>query len=197
MPYRVGGSLSWRGRKFVVKTVVEEKEEEGDLNNNDNDDDEDNNNNNDKKDDQQNDYYDYIVQKVEEEEEEDNNEGDKDDDSEEVYNKTINKKDDDEATEQEKWYYKATFMLDWVNKISKMHYGHPGFAVSIDEKMKLFKDCSNTTHTMKKKPIKESFKFYAMVCAYSGYCFFFFPDGLKEKERNSRCSCVYGTPLPW
>ena len=40
------------------------------------------------------------------------------------------------------------------------------------------------THQMKKKPIKEGFKFYAMCCTASGYCFFFFPDGLMEKKKK-------------
>ena len=46
------------------------------------------------------------------------------------------------------------------------------------------------THRMKKKPIKEGFKFYAMVCALSGYCFFFFPDGLKEKKKRGIADAV-------
>ena len=40
------------------------------------------------------------------------------------------------------------------------------------------------THRMKKKPIKEGFKFFAMVCSYSGWCYFFFPDGLREKKKR-------------
>ena len=50
--------------------------------------------------------------------------------------------------------------------------------------MKLFKGRSNMTHRMKKNLIKEGFKFYAMVCALSGNCFFFFLDGLKEKKKR-------------
>ena len=40
---------------------------------------------------------------------------------------------------EDKWYYKAKFMLDWVNKLSRLYCLHPGFALSIDEMMKLFK----------------------------------------------------------
>ena len=76
-------------------------------------------------------------------------------------------------------------MLDWVNKFLFTHCVHPGFAISIDEMMKLFRDCSNMTHRMKKKPIKERFKFYAMIYALRGYCSFFFPDGPKEKKKES------------
>ena len=65
-----------------------------------------------------------------------------------------------------------------------MYCVHPGFAISIDEMMKLFKGRSNMTHRMKKKPIKEGFKFFAMVCSYSGWCYFFFPDGLREKKKR-------------
>ena len=39
-------------------------------------------------------------------------------------------------------------------------------------------------HCMKKKPIKEAFKFYAMCCATSGWCYFFFPDGLRDKKKK-------------
>ena len=95
----------------------------------------------------------------------------------------------DEA-EQRKWYAKEKFMLDWVNKFSPTHCVHPSFAISIDEMMKIFKGLSNMTHRMKKKPIKEGFKFYAMVCALSGYCFFFFPDGLKEKKKRGIADAV-------
>ena len=107
-----------------------------------------------------------------------------------VDDETINEEDDDDEAEQEKWYWKAKFMLDWVNRFSQTHCVHPGFAISIDEMMKLFKGRSNMTHRMKKKPIKQGFKFYAMVCALSGYCFFFFPDGLKEKKKRGIADAV-------
>ena len=107
---------------------------------------------------------------------------DNDDDS--VDGETINEENEDDEVEQEKWYYRANFMLDWVNKFSRSYCVHPGFAISIDEMMKLFKGCSNMTHKMKKNSIKEGFKFYAMVCALSVYCFLFFPDGLKKKKKR-------------
>ena len=81
-------------------------------------------------------------------------------------------------------------MLDWVNKFPCTHCIHPGFAISIDEMMKLFKGRSNMTHRMKKKPIKEGFKLYAMVCAWSDFCFFFFSDGLKEKKKRGITDAV-------
>ena len=84
-------------------------------------------------------------------------------------------------------------MLDRVNKFSSTHCVHPGLAISIDEMMKLFKGCSNMTHRMKKKPIKEGFKYYTMVCALSGYCFFFFPDSLKEKKKRGIADAVVFT----
>ena len=52
---------------------------------------------------------------------------------------TIDEEGDDDEAEQEKWYWKAKFMLDWVNKFSRTHCVHPGFAISIDEMMKPFK----------------------------------------------------------
>ena len=96
-----------------------------------------------------------------------------------VDDETINEQDDDDEVKQKKWYCKAKFMLDWVKEISPTHCIYPGFAISIDEMVKLIKGCSNMTHRMKKKLIKEGFNFYAMVCAWSGYYFFFFPDSLK------------------
>ena len=46
------------------------------------------------------------------------------------------------------------------------------------------------THRMKKKPIKEGCKFYAMVCAWSGYCLFFFPDVPKVKKKRGIADAV-------
>ena len=94
---------------------------------------------------------------------------------------------DDDDDDDESWYKKASFMIDWTNKFSQTYCVHPGFAISIDEMIKLFKfkGRSNMTHIMKCKPIREGFKFYAMCCAQSGYCFFFFPDGLKDKKKRS------------
>ena len=43
---------------------------------------------------------------------------------------------------------------------------------------------------MKKKPIKEGFKFYAMGCDLSGHCFFFFPEGLKIKKKRGIADAV-------
>ena len=109
----------------------------------------------------QNDYYDDKKPTAEEE---DDNEMANDNNDKQVDDKNINKQDDDDKAEQKKWYYKARFMLDWVNKFSRTHCFHPGFAISIDEMMELFKDCLTMTHRMKKKLTKEGFKFYAMVC---------------------------------
>ena len=148
----------------IVKTVLEDEDDNNVENGYDDDD-----NNNWKKNDEQNDYYNNKEPVAEEE---DDNEMPGDNNDEQVDDKTINEQDDDNKAEQEKWYYKAKFMLDWVNKFLGTHYVHPGFAISIDEMMKLFKGCLNMTHRMKKKPIKKGFKFYAMVCAWSGYCFF-------------------------
>ena len=105
-----------------------------------------------------------VAETVVEETEDNNNDGDDG-----VDYKTITEEDNDNNKEEkEKWYYKAKFMLDWVNKFSRMYCVHPGFAISIDEMMKLFKERSNMTHRMKKTPTKEGFKFYAMVYSYSG-----------------------------
>ena len=49
-----------------------------------------------------------------------------------VGNENITKQDDDEYVKQEKCYYKAKFMLDWVNKFSCTDCVHPGVTISID-----------------------------------------------------------------
>ena len=115
---------------FVVKTV--EEEEVNDNNDDDDDDDES------KKDDKGNDYYDDTEPAPEEEDDDDlgNNNDDDSFDDETIVNE---EDDDDDEVEQEKWYYKEKFMLDWVNKFAQTHCVHLGFAISIDEMMKLFK----------------------------------------------------------
>ena len=117
----------------------------------------------------------------EEEDMKDNNNNKNDDDDGSIDYDTVV---DDEQDDEEAWYNKAVFMLDWVNKFSRTYCVHPGFAISIDETMKLFKGRSNMTHIMKCKPIPQGYKFYAMCCATSGFCFFFFPDGLKDKKKR-------------
>ena len=42
-------------------------------------------------------------------------------------------------------------MIDWVNKFLQTYCVYPGFAISIDEMMKLFKGQSNMTHIMNEK----------------------------------------------
>ena len=121
---------------FVVNTVQED-----DNDNDDNSDDDDDNKN--KKDEDQNDYYD---DKEPAPEEEDDNEMGNDNNDDSVNDKTINEQDVDDKVEQENWYYKAKFMLDWVNTFSQRYCVHSGFAISIDEMMKLFKGCSTMTH---------------------------------------------------
>jgi hypothetical protein len=116
----------------------------------------------------------------EEEEEDDDNNNNNNADGSFDYDTVVDDDDDDD----ESWYKKASFMIDWTNKFSRMYCVHPGFAISIDEMMKLFKGRSNMTHIMKCKPIPKGYKFYAMCCAQSGYCFFFFPDGLKDKKKR-------------
>ena len=49
--------------------------------------------------------------------------------------------------------------------------------------MKLFKGRSNMTHIMKCKPVPKGYKFYAMCCAQSGWCYFIVLDG---KEKNKK-----------
>ena len=121
----------------LVKTV----EEDDDNDNNDDDDDDDYDDDDDdddqsKEDDEQDPYCD---DKPSEPEKNGDNEMSNNNNDDPVDDETINEEDDDDEAEQEKWYYKAKFMLDWVNKFSQTHCVHLGFAINIDEMIKLFK----------------------------------------------------------
>ena len=111
--------------EFVVKTAEEDE---------DNDDDDDGDKS--KKDEEKNDYYDNRDPAPEEE---DDNELGNDNDDDSVDDETINEEDDDDKVKQEKWYYKAKFMLDWGNKFAQTDCVDPGFAISVNEMVKLFK----------------------------------------------------------
>jgi len=69
--------------------------------------------------------------------------------------------------------------LNHVNTVSKKLCTYPGFALSIDEMMKIFKGRSHMTVRMKCKPIKEGFKFYAICDSSTGFVYHFIPDGLR------------------
>ena len=84
----------------------------------------------------------------------------------------------------ELWYQRAKLFLNQVNKFSRTYCKHPGFALSIDEMMKLFKGWSKQTYCMKKKPIKEGYKFFALCKACTGFVYYFMPLGLNEKKKG-------------
>ena len=92
--------------------------------------------------------------------------------------------DDNDNDEEAAWYNIALLMLDCTQKFLPTYCVHPGFAISMDEMMKLFKGHSNMTHIMKCKPVLQCYKFYVMCCAQSSYCFLFFPDGLYDKKKR-------------
>ena len=136
--------------EFIVKTVQEDEDNNDDGADHDDNDDDDNES---KIDDKQNNYCD---DKEPAPEEEDDNEMSKDnDDDDSVDDETINEQDDDDKVKQEKRHYKEKFMLDWVNKSLCTHCIHPGFAVSLDKMMKLFKGCLNMAYRMKKNQLKK------------------------------------------
>lgn len=89
---------------------------------------------------------------------------------------------EEDAPIDDGWFAKAAPLVEHVNTVLQRICWHPGFALSIDEMMRLFKGRSIQTHRMKHKPIKEGFKFFAICCAQSGYVYSFFPDGRKEKN---------------
>ena len=80
-----------------------------------------------------------------------------------------------------------------VNTVNK----YPGFAISIDTKMKLFKGWSNMTNCMKQRLIKDGFKFYVVCCAASGWLLLFLIPGRsmwqeekKEDDDTQICGVV-------
>ena len=76
------------------------------------------------------------------------------------------------------------FVVDYVKGFTRTVCEHPGFNLSLDEMMKLFKGCSSMTIRMKQKPIKEGFKFLAICDTVTGFVFYFVPDGLREKTKK-------------
>ena len=67
-----------------------------------------------------------------------------------------------------------------MNMIAQNFCTRPGFCVSIDEQMNLFKGRCSQTVRMKAKPIKEGFKFFALCDATTGYVFAFVPNGRQD-----------------
>ena len=67
-----------------------------------------------------------------------------------------------------------------INKFSKTICDHPGFNISHDEVIKLFEGQSYMTVRMKKKPVKEAFKFLAISDTVTDFIFYFVPDDLRE-----------------
>ena len=84
---------------------------------------------------------------------------------------------DDDSSEppDERWFAKAAPIIDLVNETSKKVCKFPAFCVSIDEQMKKFKGRSGQTFRMKNKPISEGYKFWAICCANSGFCYHYIP----------------------
>ena len=101
-------------------------------------------------------------------------EEDKEEEEEEPTARTV-----DEAS----WYNKVAPLMDKVLQVSRALCKHPGTKLSINEMMKLFKGRSAQTHQMKKKPIKEGYKFFALCNQETGFVFDFFPDGRLENLR--------------
>ena len=106
-----------------AEECINETVQEDEDNNVDNDDDNDDDKS--KKDKEQNDYYDNKEPAREEEDDDEMGNGNNCDsvDDETI---TINEQNDDDEAEQEKWYCKAKFMLDWINKFTRRHCVHPG-----------------------------------------------------------------------
>ena len=80
-----------------------------------------------------------------------------------------------------RWYMKAAPVVEHFVEVSQRLCEHLGYALSVDEMMKLFKGRSKQTHRMKNKPIKEGYKFFALCDATCGYIWNIIPDGRLEK----------------
>ena len=101
---------------------------------------------------------------------------DDDGDISDTSNKGEDMENDDVSEPQDKrWFVKAGPIIDLVNETSKKVCKFPALGVSIDEQMKKFKGRSRQTFRMKNKPISEGYKFWAICCANSGYCYHFIP----------------------
>ena len=85
--------------------------------------------------------------------------------------------DDDDGSQppDERWFAKAAPIIDLVNETSKKVCKFPAFCVSIDEQMKKFKGRSGQIFQMKNKPISKGYKFWAICCANSGFCYHYMP----------------------
>ena len=85
--------------------------------------------------------------------------------------------DDDDGSQppDERWFAKATPLIDLVDETSKTVCKFPAFCVSIDEQMKKFIGHSGQTFRMKNKPISEGYKIWAICCANSGFCYHYIP----------------------
>ena len=130
------------------------------------------------------------VESVDEEVDVNENGGDEEDDdkTDDEIESDEDDSDDEEETEavprsvhSNDWYSKVGPLMDMLLKVLCLLCVHPGCKLSIDEMMKLFKGRSAQTHRMKKKPIKEGYKFFALCDQSTGFVFDFFPDGRLEK----------------
>ena len=93
--------------------------------------------------------------------------------------------DDSSQPPDERWFAKAAPIIDLVNETSKKVCKYRAFCVSIDEQMKEFKGHSGRTFRMKNKPISEGYKFWAICCANSGFCYDYIPAARTRKEERS------------
>jgi hypothetical protein len=77
---------------------------------------------------------------------------------------------------------------EWIKHANKVRSQnlckHPGWSVAIDEMLQKFMGHSAETIRLKLKPDKEGYKFLALCCSISGYCYSFFPDGRLQKPKT-------------
>ena len=86
--------------------------------------------------------------------------------------------------EDTRWYKKAAPIIDLVNSVSKKVCKWPAFTVSIDEQMKKFKGRLTETFQIKSKPISEGFKFWALCCSLTAFCYHFLPAARTHNEEG-------------
>ena len=94
---------------------------------------------------------------------------------------TINSADQEREVDP-RWCRKAAPLAEAFIDVSQQLCKHLGHCLSVDEMMKLFKGRSGQMHCMKKKPVKEGYKFFAICDAQTGYIWNIIPDGRLEKS---------------
>ena len=93
---------------------------------------------------------------------------------------------EDESNKKTIWFDKLEVLIDYVRNVSFDLIHTLGTCLSLDEMMIRLKGKSLETHRIKKKPIKEGFKFF-VLSTMNGFILNFTPDGrTAAKKKRTR-----------